>query len=256
VCVIVVKEGENINISTKKNLIIGFVIGLWLFLFMFLIKPFKQDRLDSLEVFYISISMSLVIMFCYILVVFIQNYIYKKYKKWNFKLEIFLMFIFLGLGFIGTFIIYKSEITKGSYSLLRFFIKDFLPAVLIIIPIAIFLRRIFFKQGDIKKEQNIIYIYGENKLDFLKLNKNDLISISSAQNYVEVSFLINNKLQTKLFRSSLKKIYLDLPFLQKVHRSHLINPYHFISFKDKKFLILTQKVIPFSEKYKNNITSY
>jgi len=75
------------------------------------------------------------------------------------------------------------------------------------------------------------------------------------QNYVEISFLSNSQLHKKTIRSTLKSIHSDLLFLVKVHRSHLINPTHFISFVDQKTLKLTMKEIPFSSKYENNIIS-
>jgi hypothetical protein len=246
-------EKKQINVSIKYNLLIGLITGIWLFVFLFLIKPFKQEKLDKIHLFYIAISMCLVTILCYFIIIIIQNNLYKKYRKWNLKYEIIVMSIFLALTLIGSFIIYKSGITNGSYNLQIFFFKNYLPTVLILFPIILILRRYFLKLSSKKVEQNIIYIYGKNKLDYVKMNRKDLISISSAQNYVEISFLINNQLHKKLIRISLKKVHLDLPFLKKVHRSHLINPTHFISFLDKKNLQLTMKEIPFSDMYKNNI---
>lgn len=248
-------EKKQENISIKYNLLIGLITGIWVFIFLFLIKPFKQERLGEIELFQIAISMSLVIICCYFSIIIIQHHLYKKYKKWNFKYEIITLSSFLLLSLISTFLIYKSSIARGSYNLQTFFIRNYLPTVLILFPLVFILRKYFLKLRYTKEEQNIIYIYGENKLDFIKMNKKDLISISSAQNYVEISFLINNELQKKLIRISLKKIHLDLPFLKKIHRSHLINPSHFIAFKDKKYLKLTRKEIPFSETYKHNIIS-
>lgn len=242
------------NISLKYNLLIGLITSLWLFLFLFFIKPFKQHRLDNLSLFYNAIAMFIVILLCYYIVVIIENSIYKKYKKWNIKYEIIISIIFITITFTGIYIIYKT-IADGSYNIPTFFIKDFLPTLLILFPITFSLRKYFLFLSNKKVSQKTIILYGKNKLDYLKIDKNDLISISSFQNYVEISFLIKNQLHTKLIRNSLKKTHDSFPFLKQVHRSHLINPSHFISFKNSKTLTLTMKEIPFSNTYKENIKS-
>ncbi len=246
-------EGNSANISKENNLIIGSITGTWLFLFLFLIKPFKQDKLDKLELFYIAISMSLITILCYIITISILNNTYKKYNNQYIKRETTVLFVFFILAFVGSFTIYKSSIANGSYNLLTFFLRDYSPTVSILLPITFMLRKYFINLSKKNVKKNFIYIYGENKLDYLKICKKDLISMSSHQNYVEISFLNNHQLQKKLIRSSLKKIHSDFPFLIKTHRSHLINPIHFISFKNQKILTLTMKEIPFSNKYKKNI---
>lgn len=94
---------------------------------------------------------------------------------------------------------------------------------------------------------------GENKLDVLQLKSSDLICISSADNYVEVTYLLNNELRKKLLRTTLKTIHAQEPELVKVHRSHVINPVHFKEWKDSSSIILTQMELPVSKNYKQNI---
>ncbi|MEM6803950.1 MAG: LytTR family DNA-binding domain-containing protein, partial [Bacteroidota bacterium] len=79
--------------------------------------------------------------------------------------------------------------------------------------------------------------------------------ISNAQNYVEIFYLEANELKTKLIRSSLKKILADADFLIQIHRSHLINPTHFKSWKDSQTIYLGQIELPVSKSYKDKLKS-
>ncbi|MBR9844680.1 MAG: LytTR family transcriptional regulator [Algicola sp.] len=101
-----------------------------------------------------------------------------------------------------------------------------------------------------KTSENYILITGDNKLDVLKLHTEELVAVSSADNYVEVNYLNNGKLQKKLLRNTLKAVQVDVPFLLKVHRSHLINPSHFKAWNGSNMIILTQMEIPVSKTYK------
>ncbi|MEM1336183.1 MAG: LytTR family transcriptional regulator DNA-binding domain-containing protein [Bacteroidota bacterium] len=45
----------------------------------------------------------------------------------------------------------------------------------------------------------------------------------------------------------------DFDFLIQVHRSHLINPTHFKSWKDANSIVLTQMELPISKNYKSQL---
>ena len=90
-------------------------------------------------------------------------------------------------------------------------------------------------------------------MDILKIKKTDLVCISNAQNYVEIFYVENGKLHSKLIRSSLKKILEDFTFLVQIHRSHLINPSHFKSWRNSNTVILTQIELPVSKNYKESM---
>ncbi|BAO76719.1 LytTR family DNA-binding domain-containing protein [Winogradskyella sp. PG-2] len=100
------------------------------------------------------------------------------------------------------------------------------------------------------KFKNTITLKGDNKLDVLKILPEDLVCISSADNYIEVNYLIQDKLHKKLLRNTLKGIQNELPYLLKVHRSHLINPSHFKEWNGSSSIILTEIKVPVSKNYK------
>ena len=87
----------------------------------------------------------------------------------------------------------------------------------------------------------------------MKIKQADLIAISNSQNYVEIFYLEHEELKSKLIRSSLKKLQSDFDFLLQIHRSHLINPTHFKSWKDSSTIVLTQMELPVSKNYKEQV---
>ncbi|MCF6288865.1 MAG: LytTR family transcriptional regulator [Proteobacteria bacterium] len=245
-----------LNTSYKYNNIIGFTMGFWVFLFLFLTRPFNQHSLALLHLFKIALGMSIIIFLSYLLSVLIQNKIYKLTKTWSPSYEMFILFSFCLVLLMTSFIYYKSDFSQGGYSFFKYFYADFIPTMLIILPFLIFSRRYIVKYNialDNQSVQKIVTISGENKLDFIKINSRDLISVSSSQNYCEIHFLRGDSLEKKLMRIPLKKILEQCPFLIRVHRSHLINPDKLTGFKDSKTLALTHVDIPFSKSYKKII---
>ena len=238
-----------LNTSYKYHLIIGLIISLWLVAFLILIAPFDVGDLPmhirvQILPFYGVISLA-----SYIVMIPFQNFIFKRRETWNIILEVVFITIFNLLSFAGSYAYYKSSIINGDYSFSKFTFEVYLPIFLILLPIIIFVRWFLNNRIPNRTIEKLI-LTGENKLDILQLNPSDLICISSADNYVEVSYLKDGKLQKKLLRSTLKNISEQQSNLLKVHRSHLINPSHFKEWKNSSTLILTEIEVPISKSYK------
>jgi hypothetical protein len=242
---------KQLNISIKHNLIVGLLIGLWIFAFAFIIKPFDDGTLNFRSWFLISIGFSVLAFLCYSILTVLQKSIYKKISKWNLGLETGSIVFFFLIYLLGIYVFYKSPILKGGYSFGEFFSVIFSKVALILTPVIILARRYLIKLIPVKDD--ILTFTGENKLDILKIKKADLVCISNAQNYVEIFYIENDKLHSKLIRSSLKKILEDFTFLVQIHRSHLINPAHFKSWRNSNTVILTQIELPVSKNYKERI---
>jgi DNA-binding LytR/AlgR family response regulator len=143
---------------------------------------------------------------------------------------------------------------NGEYSLIQFTLEVYYPIFIILLPIIIFARW-FVQKKLVNPSTDKIVLIGSNKLDILQINNSDLVCVSSADNYVDISYLVNNELNKKLLRTTLKSIESQFPELVKVHRSHLINPTHFKEWKDSNTLLLTQTEVPVSKSYKKVILS-
>ncbi|MFZ0596734.1 MAG: LytTR family DNA-binding domain-containing protein [Flavobacterium sp.] len=240
---------KELNPSIKHHLIVGILISLWIFIFAIIIKPFDDGTLNLRSWFLMSFGFSLLAFLCYAILSFLQNIIYKKIEKWNISLEIISILFFYLIYLIGIFGYYKSPILKGGYNFTEFFSIIFIKVALILTPVVILARRYLIKLIPVKDD--ILTFKGENKLDILKIKKADLVCISNAQNYVEIFYTENNRLRSKIIRSSLKKVQEDFSFLVQIHRSHLINPLHFKSWRNTNTIILTQIELPVSKNYKD-----
>lgn len=244
---------KKLNPSIKHHLLIGFFISVWSFIFAFFIKPFDDGSINFQMWLYISIGFSIIAFLCYGLLTIVQKKVYQNLLKWNIGFEIAFLILFYLLFLIGTYSYYKSPLLNGGYDFSKFFRVIVLKVALILTPLIVLARIYSIKLIPIKNEN--ITIKGENKLDVLKINKLDLVCVSNSQNYVELYYIQDGKLKKKLIRSSLKKIQTDFDFLVQVHRSHLINPTHFIAWKNQNTISLTQIEIPISKNYKEQIIS-
>jgi DNA-binding LytR/AlgR family response regulator len=71
-----------------------------------------------------------------------------------------------------------------------------------------------------------IHVASENQGESFEVKKNDLIYLQSAENYVEVYFLENGKIQKRIIRNTLKQLAKDWEgetALFRCHKSYLIN---------------------------------
>ncbi len=249
--------------SISKQVLIGFFIGLWVFLFFFFVEPFDMYQLPIAERRLATVGYALVGILTYIITIPIQRLLYKLTKKWTFINEaIFLVALIVISGGIGyvffKFILLENDPYAHSFS--YFFLQNVIPTVFLMLPMMIFLRWMFGDKTSTEtisvapKKQNIV-IKGENKAEVLHLKEAELVFIESANNYVKVHYLLEGTLQNELFRNKISVLQKEFPFLLKTHRSFLINPIHFLEWKRESaqtILILKPNVteIPVSKTYK------
>lgn len=242
---------KQLNSSIKHNLIIGLLLSVWIFIFAFIIRPFDDGTVSFQAWFLISIGFSVLAFLCYAVLAFIQKSVYERIEKWSISLETVSILFFYIIYLIGIYAYYKSPILKGGYDFSEFFAVIFVKVALILTPVIILARRYLIKLIPLKED--LLIIKGENRLDILKIKKEDLVCISNAQNYVEIFYTENGKLTSKLLRTSLKNIQKEFAFLMQIHRSHLINPSHFKSWRNPTTIVLTQIELPVSKNYKETL---
>ena len=72
----------------------------------------------------------------------------------------------------------------------------------------------------------LINIPSKNKSEELNIDIFNLLAVKSVENYVEVYFQKENQVQKEVIRNSLKgieKVFFPYKFIQKCHRSSLVN---------------------------------
>lgn len=241
-----------LNPSIEHHTLVALVLMFWAFLFGFFARPFEHGYMDLKIWLKVCSSFSIAIFISYFLVALVQYKLYQLLKTWSLLLEILMYVLLFSIYTIVTYSVYKSNFIRGFYDIYEFTTKIIVNIILIISPIIIISRKYTLNLIK-KKEDNSITIKGDNKLDILKINVSNLVCISNAQNYVEIYYLEDDNLKTKLIRTSLKKMLNDFDFLLQVHRSHLINPSHFQSWKDSNTITLSKIELPVSKSYKNNL---
>ena len=229
-------------------------MAIWLVVFLVLIAPFDAGDLSFLIRLQILPPYGLISLISYMAIVPLQNFLYHKFNKWTVFLEALIITVYTILAWFGSYLYYKTDIINGVYSFAKFTLEVYYPIFLILLPILIFGRWYLTKRFVNNKNEELI-LFGENKHDILKINFSDLICISSADNYVEVSYLLNNELQKKLLRNTLKNIHSQKPDLLKVHRSHIINPIHFKEWVNSNTIQLSYMQVPISKNYKKDIVA-
>tara|TARA_R110001592_G_scaffold38401_1_gene126611 strand:- start:6529 stop:7272 length:744 start_codon:yes stop_codon:yes gene_type:complete len=244
-----------LNPSFKHHLIIGALLCAWSFVFSFFTKPFEHGEMDLEKWFYVGVGFSLIAFFSYAIISWVQKIIYQKLQHWSIFFEVSIYILFYLLYSTSSFLYYRSSIITGFYDFQEFFMNIILNIIIIFTPIIFIARRYSIKLIPTEKGDVDLTIKGENKLDILNIKQSELVCISNSQNYVEIFYLENEELKTKLIRNSLKKIQNDFDFLTQVHRSHLINPSHFKSWKDSTTISLTQIELPVSKNYKKQLLS-
>lgn len=246
---------NKLNPSFKLHLLIGLLLGVWGFLFAWFTRPYEHGQMNQQIWINVSVGFSFLAFLCYIFTAWIQNLVYTRIKSWNGYLETGVYVAFFTFYSISTFYLYRSSLIKGIYDFDEFLIEIIFNLFLIITPLIFIARLYILKLIPNEEEKEHIILKGENKLDFLKIKQSELICISNAQNYVEIYFLEQENLKTKLIRTSLKKLQAEFPFLIQIHRSHLINPEHLKSWVDSSTVSLTQIELPVSKNYKDRLLS-
>lgn len=242
---------NQLNPSLKYHTIIGALLGVWAFLFSFFVRPFEHGIMDFQKWVSVSMGYSLLVFLSYLLVSWLQKKVYDRRSSWNLGFEITTYVIFYAIFSLSTYAYYRSPIIRGFYDFPEYLLKIVFNIFWVLTPILVIARR--YVQSLIPKKAEQIILTGESKRDRLKIKPSELVCISNAQNYVEIFYLDQHELKKKLIRTSLKQIESDFDFLIRIHRSHLINPEHFKSWKGTNTISLTQIELPVSKNYKKNL---
>ncbi|WP_420571837.1 LytTR family DNA-binding domain-containing protein [Kordia sp.] len=248
--------------SIRKQLLIGFFVGLWVFIFFYYVEPFDMYELPPPDRIFAVFGYTAVGILTYIFTIPIQRLLYKLAGTWTFLQEgLFILSLLIiggGIGYLFfKFILLENDPYAHTFS--YFFFQNVIPTVFLMIPVIIFLRWMFSEKTIVETtsdtKERVIVIKGENKAEVLHIKETELVFIESANNYVKVFYILNDELKSELFRNKISVLQKEFPFLLKTHRSFLINPIHFLEWKresSQTILILKPETteIPVSKTYK------
>ncbi|WP_298901820.1 LytTR family transcriptional regulator DNA-binding domain-containing protein [uncultured Psychroserpens sp.] len=249
--------------SIKHHIIIALGLALWIFVFLYFTEPLDVNEFgDKEKLIYLPIYGGIGA-FLYSLVLPFQYWLYKKEKfVWKRSSEVLLLAIFITISIAILRFFYLHFIVEwhpNAYDFWYHLKAIMLPAILTILPIVIIGRYAFGKYKDKKLEEQKIEIKGEGHYESLRLQLNDLISIQSSDNYIEVFYSSGNVLKKTLIRNKLFVVEKSFPELLRTHRSFIVNPFHFQSWKTEKskhYLELSFQIeVPVSKTYLAHVKS-
>ncbi len=81
------------------------------------------------------------------------------------------------------------------------------------------------KENEVDLKEDLLILIAENEKDRFELKPEELLYIESADNYSNIVFYRNNKVNKQLLRGSLKRIesQITFPFIVRCHRSYIVN---------------------------------
>jgi len=247
--------------SIKHHFLIALGLALWIFVFLYFTEPLDVNEFgDTEKLIYLPIY-GLIGALLYITVLPLQIWLFKSSEsKWTLLNELIILLVFIVITIAVLRLFYLHFIVEwhpNAYTFWYHLKAIMLPAIFTIIPIVIIGRFAFGKYKDKKLEEQKIEIQGEGNYESLRLQLNDLISIQSSDNYIEVFYLNGNELKKTLIRNKLSVIAESFPELLRTHRSYIINPYHFQSWnieKGKHIISLSHAIeVPISKTYIENV---
>lgn len=243
-------------------MLIGFILCVFLNFIIIALEPFGTDQFEADNRLLLLSGFGIVTYIVFLIHSTIENIWYFRVRKvWLVKHEIVSVIIFcLFLGTViylyNAIIVNQVNCTVETYwRYLRTTVISMLP---VFVPAMLYLRQ-KFGECIIPLPKNSIILTGENKNEILRLEKEELLFIRAVENYVEICFIDKSKkIISKTFRQTLSNICEQAPFLEKCHRSYLVN---IITIKEivgnsqgaKIIFLIGEKEIPLSKTYYKHI---
>lgn len=247
--------------SFKHHLLIAAGLTIWVFAFLFFTEPLDVGELtDKEKLLYLPVY-GLFNSACYVLNLPFQYWWWRKQKqKWSLTAELLQIGLLTVTCFLVSRLVYYyivMDAHPNAYTLGYFATHIYLPAIATILPIIAIGRWSFGKYKEKQLEDKKIEIQGAGSYEGLRLHLSDLICIQSADNYVEVAYLVQGEVKKQLIRNKLSEVEANRPELIRTHRSFLVNPTHFIQWKTgnrKLFMMLSSGLeVPVSKTYQQAV---
>jgi hypothetical protein len=231
------------NDDLKYNSKIIFFTSLGIFVFLFLFQPFDIGTLPTRQKYYLMTGFAVITFLALSLhLLIIPSLFSKKFSssEWSIKKEILwnlwiLFTILTGYFFLTKFL----ETMKFGFSMvIMLVLTAVIPlSVLIIVNHNRMLRYHLKVADELNKklkesksvQEKIVYFDSDYQKDSLAIKVNSLLLIRSANNYIEIFWKENNKINSQMVRCSMvnaEEILKEHKFIFKCHRSYIINITH------------------------------
>lgn len=213
--------------SIRRKVLVGLILCIYLSFIVIVLQPFDTSQFEADNKVALLSGYGILIFVVFVIHSSIENIWYFRVGKvWSICYEIISALLFC--LFSGTVLyLYNRFIVNGVdcdiatyWRFLSITVTSMIPVFL---PPMLYLRQ---KLGEriIPPAKNSIILIGENKNEILRMEKEELLFIRAVENYVEICFIDKSKkVISKTFRQTLSNVCEQLPFLEKCHRSYLVN---------------------------------
>lgn len=248
----------------RSKLLIGLLLCAYLSFIIIVLEPFNTDQFTADYRLLLLSGYGVVVFLAFPVQSSIENIWYrKKQKVWRVSDEIVSAVVFLFfsgnlLYLYNTLVVNFKSLNIGSYK--HFMFITVLSMVPVFVPAMLFLRQ-KFGERIVPLPERMMQLTGENKNEILTMERADLLFVKAVENYVEICFIgAGQKLYSKTFRQTLAGVSKQLPFLEKCHRSFLVNTDSILEIKGnsqsaKIVFAAGEKEIPLSKTHYRNIKS-
>lgn len=247
-----------LNTKISWKFLVAGCFGVFVALFLFVFKPFEMNTLEPGWMLFCAIAYGLITFSCIIFMLLVLPLVFPAVfteERWTVGKEILLTSCAVLLIGIMNYL-FSYFLIGASLTISNFFWILFITASIGIIPIVIF---ILFQQNqqlkkysaeaatlqskiaEMNKEETInsfkaakisdaerIILKGDYQKELVDVKVNDLIYVTSANNYVKVYYFENDKVVYSILRITMKKVedaLLPYPNFFRCHRAYLINLY-------------------------------
>lgn len=231
----------------KFNLIISFIIGCFIFLFLYTFQPFGIHDMKNNPLMY-TLGFGIVAFLSQIFILIVVPRIFRntfKDENWTVgKNIIYLTVLVLFIAVLNWFYNKNVQIVSDESPLISFNKMISYTFTIGVFPILLFtfFAEKFHRERRLKNSENImkqktslsdvlntkkkITVYGNNKQESLSFYLNDLVYISSQSNYACFFINTNNEIKEHVLRNTLTKIIEILGENKNIircHKSYIIN---------------------------------
>ncbi len=210
-----------------KKLLVGFILCVYLCFFVIVLEPFDTSQFEDENKTALMAGYGIMTFVVYAIYSPLENiWYFKKNKFWCVKEEILTSLLFCLMAGSVLYLYNRLVVNSTSCDLFtywRFLRITVLCMLPVFVPPMLYLRQTFGEKI-VPIQQNSFVVSGENKNEILNLEKDELLFIRAVENYVEICFVGKNKeVLSKTFRQTLSNMSAQLPFLERCHRSYLVN---------------------------------
>ncbi len=231
--------------SLKEELSKLFIVGVSIFLFILFFQPFPLNFVDfENRLLFITgygiITFLISGLILAVLPLFTPKWLNINELKSNLPFIPGFLLLVLNATAFAFYLRYVGSVYLSLYIVFKIVLVSLLPLIILMV---IHKQKLLKNGFNLLKDQNKlllnklqeferiedekeIEILSNNKSDRLSVKYKDIISVKSADNYIEISYLKNNLTEKKLIRNTLKNIEEQLSgkqFFIRCHRTSIAN---------------------------------